>query len=483
MSAMTSLEICYPLTGLRPEPVFVFPSLLPVLDMTEVDDTLWHNIGSERTIFGRRYVLQERRGFPPTLLLHFFRRLHKVADRVDLVRRDHFFFVLFGAGVMVRFNTSPVGIRSSSGQLAVSLDIAVSALAADIEPGCRALDRVTLELALTLACEGQFHSVRLTKYGFAARQSSDDAVLCPLEVDVVLDNLVWADPLGTVVKTVASSIPRPEHWWDPDQQQQFLTHLQPVFKQWLASVPNMVNLQCFPSAEQLMALLKANFFYVLTDPFWVTERLPPNLPHCLLQPRRFGHVPTIEMATLPTAPTQPPTTSQFEDHSVKVSHELLAGGHFGSCYRQGRELGGFARAVVIRAVRATLRSEVVAAQFTATSEIPFNHVVRLVLPCKFSPGHDLLFLPLDALAFECTLAETLADASVDEPACLGLLLDVATGLHELHSHNLVHGRLTIERSVVVSRSSSSSAPRLVAKVGALFRIQEEERKKKGGEEE
>ncbi|MGV2389095.1 MAG UNVERIFIED_CONTAM: hypothetical protein LVR29_14950 [Microcystis novacekii LVE1205-3] len=64
---------------------------------------------------------------PPTLPLLMHRQLLAIADSVDLVRRDHFFCTLLGCGVMVRFNTAAVAIRSSSGHSACSLDMAVSA--------------------------------------------------------------------------------------------------------------------------------------------------------------------------------------------------------------------------------------------------------------------------------------------------------------------------------------------------------------------
>ena len=469
MSAMTALEICYPLMDQHPTPVFVFPSLLPVLDPAEVDPSVWRS-STDRTIFGRRYVLQNARGFPPTLLLHFFRRLHAVAERVDLVRRDHFLFALFGAGVVVRFNSAPVGIRASSGQCAVALDIAVSVAVPDLELGCRALDRITLELALTLASEEQFRPVRLTKYGLASYQPADDPSKCPPEQDAFLGDLVWADPLRTSKSaSVADLAHREPLWWNDDWRRHFFDDLRPVHSAWLDALPNAVKAHIgTPTTEQVMWLFRHNeFLDVLTDPFWVTEHLPPNLPDCLLQPpRRFGHLPRGGGTPMPASSApHAPAAHLFEDHSVTVSHNLLSGGRFGNFCLQGRELGGFGRAVVIRAIRgAAWDAQVAAGKFTATSTIPFRHVVPLVLPCKVTPDQELVILPLAADAFELTLAEFLADESTDEQTCLGVLFDVASGLHELHSRSLIHGRLTIERSVVVSRIPGSPRRPFAAKV-------------------
>ena len=463
MSAMTTLEICYPLLNVGPDPVFVFPSLLPALDLAELNAE-WHN-GTERTIFGRRYVLQEARGFPPTLLLHLFRRLHTIADRVDLVRRNHFFLALFGVNIMVRFNSVSVGIRSSSGQRAVALDIAASASAADWELGCCALDRTTLELALMLSSEEQFRSVRLTKYGFASHRPVDDPLACPPEADAVLGHLVWADPLKTSARLYLHERKTKMDWADA------LKVLQAERAGWLNTLPDAATrLAALVTTEHLLVLFNGTFLRILTDPYWVTEQLPSNFAAGRLNPaRRFGHLPLAGETPSPTISVpQSPTTRLFEDHSVTVSRDLWAGGCFGSCYHQGRELGGFGRAVVIRNVRgATRNAHVAAAKFTSVSEILFNYVVRLVLPCKVAPDPDGLLLPLDADAFELTLADFLAEESTDELACLCVLSDVASGLHELHSNHLIHGRLTIERSVVVSRVTGLPHRRFVAKVRKL----------------
>ena len=192
--------------------------------------------------------------------------------------------------------------------------------------------------------------------------------------------------------------------------------------------------------------------------------VPLNLPDGLLQPPRRLGLRGVTPGSAASAP-QAPTLHLFEDKSVKVSHDLVSGGRFGHFYHRGRELGGFGRAVVVRAVRgAPWDAHVAAAKFTAASEIVFNHVVRLILPCLVAPDQDAVLLPLDAAAFELTLTEFLHDASTDEQACLAVLHDVASGLDELHSRNLIHGRLTIEHSIVVSQIPGSQPRSFIAKV-------------------
>ena len=331
----------------------------------------------------------------------------------------------------------------------MALDIAVSAAHAEFELGCRALDRTTLELALTLSCNAQFCQMHLTKYGFASHQPTDSAGSCPPEFDTVLGNLVWADPLET--RTAANEIslrPRPL----------LQDELESLRARWLTQLPDAVNRHCTAlGTASFVSLFEQELVYLLTDQFWVAEIFPPGLPACLLQPpHRFGHTP-------PDAPNDdalsmvPPrkTSGLFEDHSATISHDLLSGGRFGSCYLRARNLGGVGRACVIRAVRAPAEGLSEWHTKLAEFDLPFKCVVRLVLPCKVVPVQGTVFLPLDARAFEYTLDEALNDTRLDHHAYLGLLLNVAEGLHELHSSNLVHGRLTIERSVVVSQASGS----------------------------
>mgnify|MGYP002402084280 CR=1 FL=1 len=463
--AMCSMEICYRLSnGSDERCLYVFPSLLPVLDPTEASQVFARNTNADsRTVFGRRFVLQDARGFPPTFLLHLFRRLHALVDRVALVRQDHFFFVLFGMEVMVRFNTSPVGIRSSSGSVALSLDLAVCAASpADMDQACWALDRAVLELALTLTSDAQFPAVRLAKYGFTSRRPSDDYRICQPETDAILGSLVWADPLASEPSTAVAAVTVvPEQHFAGGQgavsnpaRVQFLADVEQLRNNWLDGlVSGELRSRCEPiSPAEFVALFERDFVGLLCDPFWVLEVLPAAAPPCLLKPpRRFGHLPTELLPTLSTtaAPEEAQSSNVFADHSVSVLDEPVAAGRFGSGYYRGLDLGGFQNAMVIRAIKASCQLEELV---SLVSEYNFTRVVHPVLPCKHVATRGWTLLALDARAFELTLTEALADTSVDERTWRSLLVDVATGLHELHSHGLVHGRLTIERSVVVSRA-------------------------------
>ena len=300
--AMTSMDICYQVDENQPR--YVFPSLLPVLDPAETHQVFGRKkAGADQVVFGRRFALQDARGFPPTLLLCLFRRLHALADPVELVRRDHFFFVLFGVEVMVRFNKSLVGTRSSTVSVASSLDLAVCAPMDNLDVACCALDRVALELALTLASDAQFHAVHLGKRGFTLqRPADDDPLTCRLEVDNDLGPLVWADPVASEPSAAAAAITVvPEQYFAGGHgvvanaaRQQFLEGVDGLRGKWLGGLPgDSVRPQCeLVSAAQLVVLFERNLLHLLCDPFWVSELLPSTLPECLLNPpRRFGHVP------------------------------------------------------------------------------------------------------------------------------------------------------------------------------------------------
>ena len=473
---MASMDICYSQSddsSNLPVVSYVFPSLLSVLDPVEAYQVFGRDKRSaNQVVFGRRYVLQDSRGFPPTLLLYLFRRLHALADRVELVRRDHFFMTLFGVEVMVRFNTSLVGIRSSSGYVALSLDLCVCASMSSMEVASCALDRVVLELALTLATDAQFHAVRLTKYGFTShRPSSDD---CQPEADAVLGDLVWADPLAGEVSAAAAAVTIvPEQHFAGGHgvvanaaRQQFLRAVEHLRAEWLGALPDdAVRSKCETvSTEEFVALFERTFLGLLCDPFWAKEGLPATLPPCLLNPpRRFGHLPTEPTAQLESVEPQNLSSSLFEDHSVSVLDEVVAVGRFGGFYYRGLDRGGIQKPIVVRAIR-DKDCEELGQLALDVSALRLSRVVLPVLSCKRAPAQDLFLLPLDGHAFELTLAEALADTSIDERTWLSLLADVATGLHELHSHNIVHGRLTIESSVVVSRDPGNSLCPFVAKV-------------------
>ena len=475
--AMASMDICYSLSDDSSSPPvvsYVFPSLLPVLDPVEAHQVFGRDKRSaNQVVFGRRYVLQDSRGFPPTLLLYLFRRLHALADRVELVRRDHFFMMLFGVEVMVRFNTSLVGIRSSSGYVALSLDLAVCASSmSSMEVASCALDRVALELALTLASDAQFHAVRLVKYGFTShRPSSDD---CQPEADAVLGDLVWADPLAGEVSAAAAEVTIvPEQHFAGGHgvvvnaaRQQFLGAVGHLRAEWLGVLPDdAVRSKCETvSTVEFVALFERGFLGLLCDPFWAKEGLPTTLPPCLLSPpSRFGHLPTDAAAQLESVEPRNSSSGLFEGHSVSVLDEVVASGRFGKCYYRGLDRGGIQKPIVVRAIR-LVGCEELGQLVLDVSALRLSRVVLPVLSCKRAPAQDLFLLPLDGHAFELTLAEALADTSIDERTWLSLLADVATGLHELHSHNIVHGRLTIESSVVVSRDPGNSFCPFIAKV-------------------
>ena len=251
-------------------------------------------------------------------------------------------------------------------------------------------------------------------------------------------------------------------------RQQFLEAVEHLRAAWLSALPDdLVRAKCALAAtEHFVALFEHNLLHLLCDPFWANEVLPPSLPLCLLNtPRRFGHLPVVAQVAVVVS-QHGVSSSLFTDHSVSVLDEPVAAGRFGSCCYRGLDLGGFQRPIVIRAVRGA-DSDAMGKLVTVMSEWSLSRVVQPVLPCKLVVGQNLLLLPLDARAFELTLAEALADTSIDERTWLSLLADVATGLHELHSRNIVHGRLTIESSVVVARASDDCACAFVAKVGKM----------------
>jgi hypothetical protein len=161
---MEDMDVCY-----RYQDSFVFPGLLPVLRPAEVARQVWTTPSADRSVFGRRFAVADGSSLPPTLPLLMHRQLLAIAETVDLVRRDHFFFNLRGCNVMVRFNTAAVAIRSSSGHSACSLDIAVSTSRVNHREGAHVLDRVVLALCELLTddrgpcCKGSVVLCRSTR--------------------------------------------------------------------------------------------------------------------------------------------------------------------------------------------------------------------------------------------------------------------------------------------------------------------------------
>ena len=163
-------------------------------------------------------------------------------------------------------------------------------------------------------------------------------------------------------------------------------------------------------------------------------------------------------------PTEFPT--QFEDTQIQVYSDVLADGRFGQCYFKAHAFGA-RKAPVVRGVHNVSKESFMELRCILALDITknFRNVTRLVMSCKLaayeSLPHGLMLLPLDADDFGLTLHEALKLPHVN---VLSLLYDVSSGLNELHSSGIVHGRLTIDQSVVVSRASDSANVRFIAKV-------------------
>ena len=157
-----------------------------------------------------------------------------------------------------------------------------------------------------------------------------------------------------------------------------------------------------------------------------------------------------------------------DTNSLGVSKEPVADGRFGSFYLQVRQWNGIDKPVV-RAIRSSDCARLHSVLGTLALDVRVwaqvaRNVVCPVEPCKLATRHSLVLLPLQECAFDLTLAEALAELETDERGWLSLLVDVATGVNEFHSRNIVHGRLTIGSSVVVSRDPGNSTCRFIAKV-------------------
>ena len=163
-------------------------------------------------------------------------------------------------------------------------------------------------------------------------------------------------------------------------------------------------------------------------------------------------------------PTECPT--QFEDAQMLVYFNVLADGRFGQCYFKAHAFDACA-VTVVRGVHNVSKESFMELRRILALGITknFRNVTRLVMPCKLaayeSLPHGLMLLPLNADDFELTLHEALKHPDVN---ALSLLHDVFSGLNELHSSGIVHGRLTIDQGVVVSRAGDAANVRFIAKV-------------------
>jgi hypothetical protein len=365
---------------------------------------LWTSLSADRSVFGRRFEVVDGSFLPASLPRLMLQRLMAIADdSIDIAQvqrgtlRDHFFYTVLGCGVMVRFSTAAVNLSASPGYTACSMDVAVSAPRDKHQQGAQVLDRVVLALCELLAdASGPCKDLRLVKHAFAWHQPELDAGSCHSEPDEELRSLVWADRVVSVCQDRVAVL----------RQNLSDQAMLAFYEAWRQSSSSSSLLSLVDPVKSLRALLDSEHAVsLLTDPFWVSEVLPPGLPPSLTDTAgRFGWIPSDGQKKL----TELPPGVFHQLNSATVVLYTLDNGRFGPSWRGAQD--HLQQSLACRVVRRWQPFHRTAVDSVLHKLSSARYVVPLAQYCLVSVTGDLL-VPLvrqpAGRAFEMTLLEAL----------------------------------------------------------------------------
>eukprot|EP00051_Salpingoeca_urceolata_P004974 m.69321 g.69321 ORF g.69321 m.69321 type:complete len:781 (+) comp13975_c0_seq1:1051-3393(+) len=217
--------------------------------------------------------------------------------------------------------------------------------------------------------------------------------------------------------------------------------------------------------------LAAGLSALSTDPFWCRETLA-SPSDCLLPPERFG-LPALSASPMePNAAGHPghPAQRSLSEGSGNLHHDAhmtvpgnaFENGAFGDWFLLTRPTQP--KGLVTRQVRGNGWREQHYRRLTTghwalcEADAPLQHVVAMEYSCVKLLAQNALLIPLCATGMDMPLSQAVHDVGSENKtlALPGIVIDICRGLSELHRCNIVHGRLSLPTSVVVSQPQRGS---------------------------